>query len=112
MFLLNWAPSTQLKCKCMGKEGGLTQSQILAAKDGALRSEGNYRTLTQSVPVEYSAETRRGFVVPGAQFNRNNFGLSFGLKNHLSFGLRFPTLRKNSKMGSLDMSQNQNGISV
>ena len=29
---------------------------------------------------------------PGAQFNRNIFGLSFGLKNHLSFGSRFPTL--------------------
>ena len=48
----------------------------------------------------------------GAQFNRQNFGLSFGLKNHLSFGLRFPTLRKCSKMGSLDMSRNQNGISI
>ena len=38
------------------------------------------------------------------------FGLSFGLKNHLSFGLRFPTPRQCSKMG-LDMSQNQNGTS-
>ena len=37
--------------------------------------------------------------------------MSFSLKNHLSFGLRFPTLRKRSKMGSLDMSQNQNRIS-
>ena len=45
---------------------------------------------------------------PGAQFNRKLFGLSFGLKNHLSFGLRFPTIRKCSKMGSLDMSQSQN----
>ena len=34
--------------------------------------------------------------------------LSFGLKNHLSFDLRFPTLRKFSNMNSLDMSQNQN----
>ena len=41
-----------------------------------------------------------------------NFGLSFGLKNNLSFGLRFPTLRNCSKMGSLDMSQNPNGISI
>ena len=30
-----------------------------AAKDGALRSEGNHRTLTQSVPIMYSAENRR-----------------------------------------------------
>ena len=48
----------------------------------------------------------------GAQFNRNIFGLSFGLKNQLSFGLRFSTLRKCSNMCSLDMSQNQNGISI
>ena len=41
-----------------------------------------------------------------------NIGLSFGLKNHFSFGLRFPILRKSSKMGSLDMSKNQNGISI
>ena len=33
---------------------------------------------------------------PGRQFNKNNFGLSFGLENELSFGLRFPTLMKNS----------------
>ena len=44
----------------------------------------------------------------GRQFN---FGLSFGLKNHLSFTWRFPTLRKCSKMGSLDTSENTNGIS-
>ena len=31
-----------------------------------------------------------------AKFNRNNFGLSFSLKNFL----RFPTLRKSSKMGT------------
>ena len=28
----------------------------------------------------------------GKQFNRTIFGLNFGLKNHLSFGLRFPTV--------------------
>ena len=39
------------------------------------------------------------------------FQLEFSLKNHLSFGMRFPSLRKSSRMGSLDMSQNQNGIS-
>ena len=48
----------------------------------------------------------------GTQFNRNIFGLSFGLKNHLSFGLRFSNMRKCSKMGSSDTSQNQNGISI
>ena len=47
----------------------------------------------------------------GRQSNRNFFGLSYSLKNHLSFGLRFPTLIKSSKIGSLDISQNQNGIS-
>ena len=41
-----------------------------------------------------------------------NFGLSFGLKNHSRFCLTFHTLRKCSQMGSLDMSQNQNGISI
>ena len=42
----------------------------------------------------------RGFVTPGAQFNRHNFGLSFGLKNHLSFGLRIhPYSRKMFKNG-------------
>ena len=35
----------------------------------------------------------------------------FSLKNHLSFGLRFIALRKCSKLGSLDMSQNQSAIS-
>ena len=35
-----------------------------------------------------------------------SFGSSFGLKNHLSFGLRFLTLRKRSKMSSLDIYQN------
>ena len=39
------------------------------------------------------------------------FGLNFGFKSGFSFGLRFPTIRKCSKMGSLDMSQNLNGIS-
>ena len=48
----------------------------------------------------------------GGQFNRKSFGLSFGLKNGLGFGLRFPVLRKSSKMGSLDISQNQNGTSI
>ena len=37
----------------------------------------------------------------GWKFNRKRFGLSFSLKNHLSFGLRFPTLRQSSEMGSL-----------
>ena len=54
----------------------------------------------------------RSYPFAEAQFNRKKFGLSFGLKNHLSFGLRFPTLRKCSKMGSLDTSQNKNRISI
>ena len=29
---------------------------------------------------------------PGGKFNRNHFGFSFGVKNHLGFDLRFPTL--------------------
>ena len=40
----------------------------------------------------------------GWQFNRNHFGLSLRLKNHLSFGLIFPKLLKSSKIGSLDKS--------
>ena len=47
----------------------------------------------------------------GWQFNRKQFVLSFSLKNHLSFGLRFPPLIISSKMGSLDISHNQNWIS-
>ena len=43
---------------------------------------------------------------PGWQFNSKKFGLSFSLKNHLSFGLRFPKLIESSNMGSLDMSHN------
>ena len=35
----------------------------------------------------------------GTHFNRNNFDLSFGLKNNLSFGLRFPYTKKMSKNG-------------
>ena len=34
------------------------------------------------------------------------FGLSFGLKNHLSFGSRFPTLRKCSKMSVSESKRN------
>ena len=48
---------------------------------------------------------------PGWQFNIKYFSLSFGFENLLSFSLRFPTLIKSSKMASLDMSQNNNGIS-
>ena len=48
--------------------------------------------------------------IPGAQFNRNLRNLGFGLKNHLSFGLRFPAIRKCSKIHSSDMCANQNGI--
>ena len=33
------------------------------------------------------------------QFKRNKFDLSFSLKTHLSFGLRFPTLRKSLTRG-------------
>ena len=34
---------------------------------------------------------------PGWQFNRSQIGLSFSLKYHLSFCLRFPTIIKSSK---------------
>ena len=39
--------------------------------------------------------------VPGDRgpIQQKKFGLSFGLKNHSRFGLRFPTLRKCSKTG-------------
>ena len=40
------------------------------------------------------------YIVPGTQFNRKTVGLSFSLKNHMRFGVRFPTQRKISKMGS------------
>ena len=34
------------------------------------------------------------------RFNGKNVCFSFGLKNHLGFGVRFPPLRKCSEMGS------------
>ena len=37
----------------------------------------------------------------GTRFNRKTFSLSFSLKNHLSFGLKFTNLRKSSKIGRL-----------
>ena len=42
---------------------------------------------------EALCKLKLGSASPGNQFNRNIFGLSFGLKNHSSFGLRFLTLR-------------------
>ena len=44
--------------------------------------------------------------------SKEKIWLEFWLENHLSFGMRFPTPRKCLKTGSLDMSQNQNGISI
>ena len=49
----------------------------------------------------------------GAQFNINNFGPSFGLENHSSFGPKIPGTKKTFKIGLFrDMSWNQNRISV
>ena len=45
-----------------------------------------------AVPLGHRDEATVPHERPGAQLNRRNFGLSFGLKNRLSFGLRFPTL--------------------
>ena len=42
-------------------------------------------------------------VPAGAQLNGKQFDLSFGLKNHLSFGSRFPTLRN---MGPIQLEKN------
>ena len=42
---------------------------------------------------------------PGWQFNNTFLCSSFSLKTYLSFGLRFPTQIKSSKIDSLDMSQ-------
>ena len=64
---------------------------------GLLREDGEAASAVAPPQEPYSLEEK--------------FGLSFVLKNHLSFGLRFPTVRKCLKSGRLDMSQNQNGIS-
>ena len=40
----------------------------------------------------------------------NKFSLSFSLKNYSSFGLTFPRRIKSSRIDSLEMSQDQNGI--
>ena len=56
------------------------------------------KALHQKLPAQPETwlveEDRTLARVPEAQFNRKTFGLSFGLKNHFSFDLRFPTLRK------------------
>ena len=53
----------------------------------------SYCTKSQdTAQVIFQAETQAQFFPlnpsPGGQFNRKNFGLSFGLKNHLSSGYR------------------------
>ena len=61
------------------------------ADDGA---EGDEDGGGGEVGGEHAAHQVQVDYAPGAQFNRKKVGLSFGLKTHLSFGLRFPTLRK------------------
>ena len=95
-------------------------SLFLSVCLSACRGDANYVGGVMALPPSRTCLTAAQELAPefrhsaaaGALFNRINFGLSFGSKNHLSFDLRFPTLRKHSKMGSLDMSQNQNGISI
>ena len=53
---------------------------------------------TSSESTTMIIRSARVVVDTGWQFNRKIFGLSFSLKNHLGFGLRFPTL--GSKLGS------------
>ena len=71
----------------------------------------NARRDGKKSPLSDAARTAlKDWLRAGWQFNWF-FLLEFSLKNNLSFGLRFPKLIKSSKIGSLDMSLNQNRIS-
>ena len=62
-------------------------------------------------PWQTISQSRAFHSGPGAQFNRTIF-LEFWLEKPSEFWLKISTLRKSSKMGSSDMSQNQIGISI
>ena len=72
---------------------------------GCAARSGNLACVKVMLEEKYSVE-----VDPGTQFNRKNWLelYLYSFKNHLSVGLRCPTLIKSSK---ICMSQNQNGIS-
>ena len=70
------------------------------------------RSPWQSWPRAWRPSVNRDWEEPGWQFDINNFGLNFSLKNNFSFGSRFPTYtKKSSKQDSLGISQYQNGNS-
>ena len=64
-------------------------------KTDLLVSKAEFRDVDEAEAVAHAhADARHE---PGWQCNRNVFGSSFSLKNHLSFGLRFTTLQKGKK---------------
>ena len=52
------------------------------------------RSPWQSWPRAWRPSVNRDWEEPGWQFDINNFGLNFSLKNNFSFGSRFPTYTK------------------
>ena len=54
----------------------------------------NVTVLTGHTVTRVTLDNSKGLAATGTQFNRKHFGLSFSLKNHSRFGLRFHTLRK------------------
>ena len=85
-------------------EGHEEQGQV--HREGAVE-EGRVATAPQLLPRGDDARQRdlpEARQVPrgkGWQFKRKHFCFGFSLKNHLSFGLRFPTLRKVQKLQKL-----------
>ena len=61
-------------------------------KTDLLVSEAEFRDVDEAEAVAHAhADARHE---PGWQCNRKVFGLIFSLKNHYSFGVRFPTQKK------------------
>ena len=112
--------------------GAPDEDEVLAEADAVGRAGPQLHPLVEQPPVvELAEQPRLGdgvravphlaaparhvaeVVVPLGPNSIEKLWLQFWLeKKHLSFGLRFPTLGKCSKIGSLDISRHQNGISI
>ena len=82
----------------------------MAAKRSGSSRANTEHLMARQLELDYEGAARRAKSAEQGPNSIEKFGLSFGWENCLSFGSRFLTIRKCSKVGSLDMSQNQNGI--
>ena len=79
---------------------------IAEGRDGLIVLSLGTTVTPESIPREALIAVGRALsVMPSHRgaIQYNNFCLSFSLQNHLSLGLRFPTIIKSSKMASSDM---------